>query len=445
MSIASQCSDCCTCPTPTFIPRQRRFTPSLSKSGFSSFVSGTKIYLNLYQDDSFSWGSGTVSFSYNLNGTSNAAVVSGNPAYKIDGTGFSFYCGEWGFYDFMCPYFGDEDCDPFRNSDTLVTETSSTVTSCEGGGVEINTLTNLYTDALLLEYTLTYLSSTSWQSYTSLPLSVVGVLEINDSAGMDFGINKSSAAQIRYAARFLVPQVGSGQCYRLTWVERFIPDAGVGITSVEVVSRGVYRPIVTLSAPPSGGTLARAVAVMSSSGEIASIRILNSGSGYTSLPTVTIAGAINGGTSSTGWTATLSGGRISAISGGSSGNYLPTLAFSGGGGADAAATCTLDEQGGINAVTLTASGSAYAAAPSLTISPKVPSFTSAVLHLHLGIETAKCGTWDGIIPDGYSPSTPSTYPTIPSGSGYFECPAPASPGIVTLANVRSYCECSACP
>lgn len=338
-----------------------------------------------------------------------------------------------------------------------------------------------------------------------------------------------SAGNSRYRFRFPIPAVGSGKCYRLAWVERFIPEAGVGVTSVEVISRGVYRPGLSTSAAASGKTAATAVAVMSSAGAVAGISVLvpgdyrpvatitggggtgaalevlsldpatggvdqvriTPGSGYTSAPTLsftnvtsprvratatltvdsdpasptyrqitgitwtnrgdyrpalTFASAINGGTTATATSSINSLGQLigATITGG--GNYLPTLAFSAGGGTGATATVAMDAQGGIETVTMTASGSAYAAAPSLTITPRITGPIAAVLHLHLGTETARCAAWDGVTPAGYVAATASTWPTLPSGSpGYFEIPVPTSEGTTTIANVRAFCDCSACP
>lgn len=272
----------------------------------------------------------------------------------------------------------------------------------------------------------------------------------NDTAGSFANLSTDeltySIRESRYRLRFKIPLVGSGTCYRISWVERFIPEAGVGIDSVEVYSPGVYRPTVALSAPPAGGTQARAVAVMSATGTVPSIRVTNPGSGYTSAPTVTVQTASGGGTTSTGWTATLTGGQVTAITGGSAGNYLPTLAFSSGGGTGATATCTMDAQGGIATVTIGAAGSGYTSAPTLTITPKVSGTTAATLHLHLGTETARCAVWDGITPPGYDAATPSTYPIIGDGTNpYFELPVPTTDGTTLVANLRAVCDCTACP
>jgi hypothetical protein len=245
----------------------------------------------------------------------------------------------------------------------------------------------------------------------------------------------------RYKFRFKIPGL---RCYRVAWVERFIPEAGVGLTSLEIISRGVYRPAVT--ATGGGGSGCLLVAVMNSAGQVASVRVLNPGSGYTSAPTIAVAAATGGGTSSTGWTATVTDRRVVSVSGGTAGNYLPTLTFSGGGGSGATATAAMNDQGGLASVTLTATGSAYASAPALAITAKVASgVTAAVIHLHLGTETAKCEVWDKTVPSGYNPTDSATWPTLPSAApGYLEIAVPASEGTTSLANVRATCDCSTC-
>lgn len=246
----------------------------------------------------------------------------------------------------------------------------------------------------------------------------------------------------RYICKFRPQLQGARYCSRKTWVERFIPETGVSVDSLEVIWRGSGRPNVTIAAPPSGGTQAYAVAVMDSVGQVASIRILNPGSGYKSAPTVTIQAAINGGTTATGWTASLTEGRVFSISGGSAGNYLFTIGITGGGGTGAAATCTMDDQGGMASITLTSGGSGYSATPSPTVVPKVLNEFTPLIHIHLGTETARCAKFDGILPEGYDPEDPETWPSAP---GYFEIPVPEDDGIVTINNELDFCDCSDCP
>jgi len=210
-----------------------------------------------------------------------------------------------------------------------------------------------------------------------------------------------SVRESRYRLRFKIPKVNTGKHLRVSWVERLIAEAGVSVDSVEVYKRGAASPLVSISAPPSGGVRARAVSVMSPTGGVSSIRILNPGAGYATPPTVTVATALNVGTTSTGWSASLdtATGQVTAITGGTAGGYLPTYTFSAPGGSPAGvtatATCTMDEDGGIATITITNGGTKYTAEPILTFVSEVPFRAPPIELIHLGTETPKCAVWDG--------------------------------------------------
>lgn len=426
-SIIGDCAECCTCPTATVEWDSR--SASLTKQGF-------------------------VSFTYNDPPTISPSL--GGPPQTLGTNLRRFLRSDWDGSDGFNVYSGFNTVDALTGSVTCGasrTNSGIVIPECGAGPTNYNISLTLSQCGLAGSSCETVTITLSEENTNALlKTNTVAALpaydnDWNDTAGSFANLSTDeltySIRESRYRLRFKIPPTS---VYRLTWVERFIGEAGTTIASVEVISRGVYRPIVTLSAPPTGGTQARAIAVMSSTGTISSIIITNPGSGYTSAPTVTIQAAINGGTSSTGWTATLTDGKVTAISGGSAGDYRPTLTFSapGGTGTTAAATCTVDETGGIDAVSVTAAGSGYTAEPTLTISSKVSGTTAAVLHLHLGTETSKCIAWDGTTPSGYDPATSSTYPILPS-SGYYEMAVPTSDGTTLVANVRAYCDNSSCP
>jgi hypothetical protein len=242
-----------------------------------------------------------------------------------------------------------------------------------------------------------------------------------------------------YQIAFKIP--AQVRCYRASWVERFIAKNGVGITSIEIVSAGVYRPTVTASGV--GGCVL--VASMSSSGAVTAINILNPGQGYLVAPTITVQSAINGGTTSTGWAATISNGAVVSVTGGSGGNYLPTGSFSGGsGGSGATASVALDRQGGLDSIYVGSSGSGYLGEPRVSIEPKVSGSKAATFLIHMGNETQLCSNWNKAIPSGYDPEDSDTWPTLPAGGGYFILDVPTSEGTTSLANVRATCDCSTC-
>ena len=465
MSIAAQCSDCCECHQPTVewdsrsaskskcgwtsldgsSPNKRWLTKTISGEVLSLCCGGGGTPLGFEYD-----GAAVYSLSNSCSSlTSDTRTRAPFGAFNTppDACGDPVVFGTPSAYTSTIVETDGENWGPgseVYNFSIVITETTKTITGPElcspvtnqiRSGTATEVLSDEVTAAVLRTATIAALPAydNDW----------------DDTAGSYANLSSDelslSIRESRYRLRFKIPKTNTGLNYRAFWVERFIAEAGVGITSVEVRSPGVYRPTVTLSAPPAGGTQARAVAVMSSTGTVSSIRILNPGSGYTSAPTVTVQAATGGGTSSTGWTATLSGGTVSAITGGSAGDYLPTLAFSSGGGSGATATCAMDSQGGIASVSLGAAGSGYTSEPTLTITAKVSGSTAADLLLHLGTETARCAVWDGVTPGGYDPATPSTYPIIGDGTNpYWSLAVPSSDGTTLVANLRAVCDGSSC-
>ena len=133
-----------------------------------------------------------------------------------------------------------------------------------------------------------------------------------------------------------------------------VTTPGSGYTSI---------PTVTISAPPAPGI--RAVAAASISGNVGnlsvvSIGVVNPGSGYTSAPSVSITG---GGGAGANATASIDTGSISQIfltNAGSGYTSPPSITFSGGGGSNAAAVSELlTFAQGTMAVQVTSGGSGY--------------------------------------------------------------------------------------
>ena len=111
-----------------------------------------------------------------------------------------------------------------------------------------------------------------------------------------------------------------------------------------------------------------AEATVSVSGRVYAINVTNGGSGYTSVPTVSITGG--GGTTQASATATVTNGVVNAISVTAEGTgytSAPTVTISGGGGIDATATAVV--RGGLTAegITITNPGSNYDTRPFVTL------------------------------------------------------------------------------
>jgi hypothetical protein len=69
---------------------------------------------------------------------------------------------------------------------------------------------------------------------------------------------------------------------------------GNGVVGIITVTNGgsgyIHPPLVTVSPPPTSGTLAKANAVVNSDGTVTQIRLINAGSGYINPPTIQIEG-----------------------------------------------------------------------------------------------------------------------------------------------------------
>ena len=235
------------------------------------------------------------------------------------------------------------------------------------------------------------------------------------------------------------------------WFTRLLADpaAGDALTSIEVVHGGNYLPIVSFSG--GGGTGATAVVSgFSSDGKVTAITVTAGGTGYTSAPTVTIARRGTGGTVTLATaTASVSGGAVTGVTVVTQGNYLPTLAISGGGGSGATATVALNSSGAISAITLTAPGSGYKTNPTLTLS--YYGTEEILLAAHFGTETewADGAQPRGALPVGYVDGVTRTYPVLGStGTApwkYYALAVPAADGTTLIANLRAVCDGSACP
>lgn len=455
MSIASQCSECCECPDPSV--QWDSVPATTSKCGWAEFgtastppkIYRTKTLTNFYYAAAYSDFdplSGTITGSVTLpadcdysvcDTTIGVTVTDGVTSYSVS---YIIPVSSSLVVEIASSLNPDDSCGrDFMQEDDLDSASPTTVNSTvlatyAGYGVGGTDATAALSD----EYTTAELVA---QSELDLPAYDD---DWNDTAGSyrNLATNETSIAirEARYRIRFKIPKTRFGKCYRATWVERFIPEAGTTLTSVEVYSAGVYRPEVEVGG--SGGAVV--VAVMTSAGAVGSVNILHPGSGYDPMspPTITFSTAVNGGTTATA-TATISdGGLLESVTVGTAGNYLPQLSVTGGSGSGATATCTMDAQGGIASVSVTSGGSAYTSAPTIAITARGPSSAAADLLVHLGTETDRCANWDGSVPEDYDPDDSTTYPTL--GEEYYELAVPENDGTVLVANLRAVCDCSEC-
>jgi hypothetical protein len=189
----------------------------------------------------------------------------------------------------------------------------------------------------------------------------------------------------------------------------------VGLIAISNPGSGYSSaPTVTISSPnDANGVQATATAtIVAGSGGIRSIYVTTGGTGYAAVPNVTIgAPNIPGGTQATA-VCSISGGAVVAVSmieNGSGYTSIPSVTFSSG---SAAATAVIST-GGINSVNLTNAGSGYTNPPTVTFAGGGGSGANAISQ----IVTFKTGTVSILLNNG--------------GSGYTSAPTVAISGANT--------------
>lgn len=365
MSIPSDtCALCCTCPTVTVEWDSRSASRGI---GYYGDGTGDGYYLNYvttYVFDSSDYNEdGTAANGCSGPLTADSSVSSGSVEVTCSRpNGYEECTGETGSItidNWAASYGGT--CGPTTCGFGLEITTTITYAPTNGSGTLTQIRDDVWADCtglpnygpvetIIEDYLWAdfgYSPSSSSVSYTGFQLD--SLIESNletrtfdalpayndnfiDTAGsyrnkeIVTGGRTLSIRESRYRLRFKIPTVGTALNFRAVWVERFIAEAGVSISSVSVNKSGVYRPTVTLSAPPSGGTQAYAVAVMSSTGTVSSISLLEPGLAY--IPLITFSGG--GGTGAAGIAIINSSGAVTGvniISGGSSYTSAPTVAF----------------------------------------------------------------------------------------------------------------------
>jgi hypothetical protein len=293
MSIALICPSCCICPTPIEEWDSRSY--GITKSGFvdnsgyqteipngirylSMTVSGS-LTCNSYAPYDPDWYETRTS-----SGTVNVDPVSGrllgliNSCYSSTNHPTPF-CEGISLFSYNTPLVVVKSFGSIESYCSLTDETptqllSSTSSPPNAGNNNIP-ITGSVTATVSNEYTTDLLKSLTFSNLPNYDNSW------NDTPGNFSYLNTDETTyylrESRYRFRFKVPKTNTGRNYYINWVERFIPQSGVGVTSVEVYSRGVYRPSIYFITSPSTVIPASAVAVMSPTGRVSSIRILNPG------------------------------------------------------------------------------------------------------------------------------------------------------------------------
>lgn len=153
-------------------------------------------------------------------------------------------------------------------------------------------------------------------------------------------------------------------------------DTGVDDIDDNIVAEGYIQ---TLTLVGSGITALAVTGVVN--GAVRYVRMINRGTGYTSIPRVSMSSAPAGGINAVGIASMISGlvdcigiksSRIQAVqlaNAGAGYTLSPGVVFVGGGGFGAIATTGISTIGGIGIVTVTTGGSGYTTAPTVTITP----------------------------------------------------------------------------
>ncbi len=151
-------------------------------------------------------------------------------------------------------------------------------------------------------------------------------------------------------------------------ISRLYVPAGAGGQGYDPIS----PPAVTITG--GGGSGATATAIVQD-GVVVGFTITNPGTGYTSLPTVTIAPPTPPGAALAVLTAVLSGNQVMAINVAAGGRgydsdpaNAPLVTIAGGGGTGATATAVV-QNGVVVRVDVTTPGTGYTSAPTVTIAP----------------------------------------------------------------------------
>lgn len=193
-------------------------------------------------------------------------------------------------------------------------------------------------------------STTAGQTSTTQSLNVAFSAG-NDSVPIEFGEMIPTS--------YTVTGIGGTPIYNVL-------DYAIGLsTEATVITGGSgYTTAPTVTIAGGGGTGATATATVSAG--VTKVTITAGGGNYTSAPTVVFTGGSGSGAVGI---ATISGGLVTAVTitnGGSGYSTPPTISFSGGGGSGAAATAEI--RGGVGIVAITNAGTGYTLAPTLTLS-----------------------------------------------------------------------------
>ena len=187
----------------------------------------------------------------------------------------------------------------------------------------------------------------------------------------------SATNYLNYGGTLSVTRVNTDQ------LKNAVSRLGQSVASVTInnpTTNGKYVSAPSVSFSGGGGTNAAGTAVLDANGKVSQVVITNSGSGYSSQPTVTFGdvGVTGQATVAQGTTAEASAslanvsagaltGNLTITNGGSGYSSNPVVSISGGGGSSAGVTVTPTITDGVITAIAVSGGSGYSSAPSISI------------------------------------------------------------------------------
>ena len=187
----------------------------------------------------------------------------------------------------------------------------------------------------------------------------------------------SATNYLNYGGTLSVTRVNTDQ------LKNAVSRLGQSVSSVTInnpTTNGKYVSAPSVSFSGGGGTNAAGTAILDAQGKVSQVVITNSGSGYTSEPTVTFGdvGVTGQATVAQGTTAEASAslanvsagaltGTLTITNGGSGYSSNPVVSISGGGGSSAGVTVTPTITDGVITAIAVSGGSGYSSAPSISI------------------------------------------------------------------------------
>jgi len=187
----------------------------------------------------------------------------------------------------------------------------------------------------------------------------------------------SATNYLNYGGTLSVTRVNTDQ------LKNSVSRLGQSVSSVTInnpTTNGKYVSAPSVSFSGGGGTNAAGTAILDAQGKVSQVVITNSGSGYSSQPTVTFGdvGVTAQATVAQGTTAEASAslanvsagaltGTLTITNGGSGYSSNPVVSISGGGGSSAGVTVTPTITDGVITAIAVSGGSGYSSAPSISI------------------------------------------------------------------------------